>query len=62
MQTAWIILKLKNMRYIVIEDFNDNIAIVSDPETGEVKVFDTEVEAQEEADKCQHGVIVNLGK
>ena len=41
------------MRYIVIEDFNDNIAIVSDPETGEVKVFDTEVEAQEEADKLR---------
>lgn len=48
-------------RYVVIEDFNGTISLVTD-EGGNVKVFDNRTDAYEEKDKCQHGVVVYLGK
>lgn len=47
-------------RYVVIEDFNGTINLVTD-EDGNVKVFNDSLDAFEEKDKCQHGVIVYLG-
>lgn len=49
-------------RYIVIEDFNGSISIVKDPDTGDEKVFDNVTDAYKEKDKCQHGIVVYLGK
>ena len=46
-------------RYIVIEDFNDSISLVTDPE-GEVLVFSTPDEAEKEAKECQNGKVVRL--
>ena len=48
-------------RYIVIEDFNGTISLVTD-EDGNVKVFDNRTDACEKKNKCQHGVVVYLGK
>lgn len=48
-------------RYVVIEDFNGTINLVTD-EDGNVKVFDNRTDAYEEKDKCQHDVVVYLGK
>lgn len=36
------------------------ISLVSDPETGETRVFDTSDEAFEEAKDCQNGKVVRL--
>lgn len=47
-------------RFVVIEDFNGMISLVSDPETGETRVFDTSDEAFEEAKDCQNGKVVRL--
>lgn len=49
------------MRYVVIEDFNGTISLVTD-EDGNVKVFDNRIDAYKEKDKCQHGVVVYLGR
>lgn len=46
-------------RYVVIEDFNGYISLVTDPE-GDVLVFNTPDKAQEEAKKCQNGKVVKL--
>lgn len=48
-----------NGRFIVIEDFNDTINIVTDY-SGEVKVFYSYEDAKKEADDCQNGKIVKL--
>lgn len=47
--------------YIVIEAFGgpEYAAIVTDEE-GNNKVFETPEEAQEEADECQNGIVVEL--
>lgn len=47
-------------RFVVIEDFNGMISLVSDPETGDTLVFDTYEEAEVEAKKCQNGKVVKL--
>lgn len=47
-------------RFVVIEDFNGMISLVSDPETGDTLVFDTYEEAEVEAEDCQNGKIVKL--
>jgi hypothetical protein len=45
--------------YIVIECFpHDHPSIVVDPEDGCPIIFDTEKEAQAEADQCQKGIVV----
>lgn len=46
--------------FVVIEDFNGMISLVSDPETGETRVFDTSDEAFEEAKDCQNGKVIRL--
>lgn len=48
-----------NGRYIVIEDFNDMISIVTD-EDGEVEIFYSYEDALEIADECQNGKVVKL--
>lgn len=50
------------MSWIVIEMFPDasQASIVADPETGWNKVFDTIEEAQEEAEDCQDGIIIEI--
>lgn len=45
--------------YVVIENFNGMIALVTD-EDGNVKEFETRAFAQMEADECQNGLVVNL--
>jgi len=50
------------MRLVVIEDFNGTINLVTDPDTGEVIVFDNPEEAYAEAGECQNGVVVCLDK
>lgn len=53
--------KEKNLgRFIVIEDFNGSITIVTNPESGDTLVFDTYNEALAESKKCQNGKIVKL--
>lgn len=47
-------------RFIVIEDFNGTIELVTDPDAGEVMVFETYEEAEKEAKECQNGKIVKL--
>ena len=46
-------------RFIVIEDFNDMVSIVTD-EDGEVEIFYSYEDAQETADDCQNGKVVKL--
>jgi hypothetical protein len=48
--------------YIVIECWPDaeHAEIVSVPETGWNKTFDTREEAQEEVDDCQNGIIIEI--
>ncbi len=47
--------------YIVIETFDPYWpCIVSDPETGAPKLFDTKEEAEDEAAECQDGLVVEL--
>ena len=48
-----------NGRFIVIEDFNDMISIVTD-EDGEVEIFYSYEDALEIADECQNGKVVKL--
>jgi hypothetical protein len=50
------------MAYIVIEAFGgaEYATIVMD-EDGNNKIFDTEEEAQQEADDCQDGLVVSIG-
>lgn len=47
-------------RYVVIEDFNGNISLVVDEDTGSTKVFDTYEEALIESKECQNGIVVKL--
>ena len=47
-------------RYVVIEDFNGNINLVVDEDTGLTKVFDTYEEALSESKDCQSGIVVKL--
>lgn len=49
-----------NGRFVVIEDFNDNVNLVTDPETGNTCIFETLDKALEEADKCQNGKVARL--
>lgn len=46
-------------RYVIIDDFNGYINLVLD-KNGNTKVFDTLQEAQDEAKKCQNGMVVKL--
>lgn len=46
-------------RFIVIEDFNDMISIVTN-EYGEVEIFNSYEDAQKTVDDCQNGKIVKL--
>lgn len=46
-------------RFVIIEDFNGTIALVTDEE-GNTKVFGSFSEAVTEADECQNGVVVPL--
>ena len=48
-----------NGRFIVIEDFNDMISIVTD-EDGEVEIFYSYEDALEIANECQNGKVVKL--
>jgi len=49
------------MQYIVIECHGGaEYAIVVTNENGENKVFDTQEEAQAEADDCQNGIVVPI--
>lgn len=48
------------MRVVVIEDFNGYISFVTDPDTGDVKVFDNIEEARAEVKKCQNGYLYIL--
>ena len=47
-------------RYVVIEDFNGNINLAVDEDTGLTKVFDTYEEALSESKDCQSGIVVKL--
>ena len=47
-------------RYVVIEDFNGNINLVVDEDTGLTKVFDTYEEALSESKDYQSGFVVKL--
>lgn len=47
-------------RFVIIEDFNGIISLVSDPETGDTRVFDTSDKAEKEAKECQNGKVVRL--
>jgi len=50
------------MNYIVIERHGGpEYAIIVTDEDGNNKVFDTEDEAQMEADDCQYGIVVCIG-
>lgn len=46
-------------KYIVLENFNDMISIVTDKE-GNNKEFDTYEEARKEADECHNGHVVKV--
>lgn len=47
--------------YIVIETFDKSFpSIVCDPEDSMPIIFDTENEAQKEANKCQDGIVVDI--
>lgn len=47
--------------YIVIETFDPYFPfIVVDPDDATPLIFDTEEEAQAEADKCQQGIVVSI--
>jgi len=49
------------MAYIVIEKHGGpEYAIIVTDEDGNNKIFDTEDEAQTEADDCQDGIVVEL--
>lgn len=47
-------------RYVVIEDFNNNVNLVIDPDSNNAFIFETYNEAIEEAKKCQNGKVVKL--
>lgn len=47
-------------RFVIIEDFNGCIHLVTDPETGATIVYDNPNEAFEEAKKYQNGKVVGL--
>ena len=47
-------------RYIVIEAHDINWPVIVTDEDGQPLIFNTEQEAQEEADKCQNGIVVEL--
>ena len=47
-------------RFVVIEDFNEYISLVADPDSGDTLIFNTSDEAEEEAKKCQNGKVVKL--
>jgi hypothetical protein len=62
---AWCVVKIVHSKtkhmYIVIETFDPLFpSIVSDPETGMPLLFDTQEEAQEEADNCQEAIVVEI--
>lgn len=48
-------------RYVVIDDFNGTINLVTDPENGMTKVFDNKADTIVEAQDCQNGIVVCLG-
>lgn len=53
--------KLNAMSYIVIETFGGaDYAIIVTDEEGNNMVFDTLEEAQDEADECQGGMVVEI--
>lgn len=47
-------------RFVVIEDFNGTVNLATDPDSGDVLIFETFDEAEEEAKKCQNGKVVKL--
>lgn len=47
-------------RYVVIEDFNGNINLAVDEDTGLTKVSDTYEEALGESKDYQSGIVVKL--
>ncbi len=47
-------------RFVVIEDFNDIVSLVTNPDSGNILIFETSNEAEEEARKCQNGKVVKL--
>lgn len=47
-------------RFVVIEDFNGNISLVTDYDSGDTLVFYTYEEAEAEAKECQNGKVVKL--
>lgn len=47
-------------RYVVIEDFNGSVSLATDPDSGDVLIFETSDKALEEAKKCQNGKVVKL--
>lgn len=47
-------------RFVIIEDFNGTVSLVTDPDLGDVLVFETSYEAEEEAKNCQNGKVVKL--
>lgn len=49
------------MRFVIIDDFNESINLVTNWE-GTVKVFNSLEDAQTEADDCQNGIIIDLNK
>ena len=46
--------------YIVIEAHDINWPVIVTDEDGQPLIFNTEQEAQEEADECQNGIVVEL--
>ena len=48
--------------FIVIECWPDaqSAAIVADPESGTNLVFNTQTDAQKEADQCQNGIVIEV--
>lgn len=52
--------KVNNERFVVIEDFNDYIYLITDTESGNTKIFSTYQEAEKEAIKCQNGKVIKL--
>lgn len=47
-------------RFIVIEDFNGYISLISDPDSGDTLVFETYKEAEKESKQCQNGKVIKL--
>lgn len=47
-------------RFVVVEDFLGSVSLATDPDSGDVLIFETSDEAEEEAKKCQNGKVVKL--